>query len=96
LGFAGLTGSPTPRRDNYLGAQMKPVQSLTKLKGLSVLGIWILIIAIGVYVGFIALLYIFQSHYIYYPERVLSANPSRIGLEFESVYFETLGFIPYI
>ena len=76
--------------DNYLGAQMKPAQSLIKLKGLPMLGIWILIIAIGVYVGFIALLYIFQSHYIYYPERVLSANPSRIGLEFESVYFETV------
>ena len=53
------------------------------------LGIWILIIVIGVGVVFIALFYIFQSRYIYYPERTLSADPSTIGLQFESVYFES-------
>ena len=49
----------------------------------------ILIIIVGVSVVFIALFYIFQSHYIYYPERNLSTDPGRIGLQFESVYFKT-------
>ena len=53
------------------------------------LGIRILIIVISVFVVFIALFYIFQSHYIYYPDRTLLADPGRIGLQFESVYFET-------
>jgi len=46
-------------------------------------------IAAGVCVVFIAFLYIFQAHYVYYPEGTLSADPSTIGLQFESVYFET-------
>jgi len=62
---------------------------VAKLKGLLILGIRTLIIVAGVYVVFVALLYIFQSHYVYYPERALSAEPSRIGLQFETVYFET-------
>lgn len=53
------------------------------------LGIWIVSIAIGIYVVFAAFLFIFQSHFIYYPERVLSADPGSIGLQFESVSFET-------
>jgi len=53
------------------------------------LGVWIVSIVIGIYVVIAALLFIFQSHYVYYPERVLSADPSSIGLQFESVSFET-------
>ena len=49
----------------------------------------ILIIVVGVCVVFIALFYIFQSHYIYYPERDLQADPGTIGLQFDSVCFET-------
>ncbi len=64
-------------------------QSLVKLKGLFMLGIWIVIIVISVYVVFSALLFVFQSHYVYYPERVLSSSPSSIGLDFESISFET-------
>ena len=53
------------------------------------LGIWIVIIVAGVYIIFGGLLFVFQSRYIYYPERILSANPGSIGLQFESVSFET-------
>jgi len=49
----------------------------------------IVIIVVGVCVVFVALFYIFQSHYIYYPERNLQADPSTIGLQFDSVCFET-------
>ena len=62
---------------------------MAKLKGLLTLGIRALIIVAGVYVMFIVLLYIFQPHYVYYPERTLSGDPGRISLEFETVYFET-------
>ncbi len=53
------------------------------------LGIWIVIIIAGVYLIFAGFLFAFQSHYIYYPERVFSADPSSIGLDFENVHFET-------
>ncbi len=66
-----------------------PGQSLVKLKGLFMLGIWIVSIVIGIYVVFAAFLFIFQSHYVYYPERVLSAEPGSIGLQFESFSFKT-------
>ena len=64
-------------------------QSAVKLKGLPMLGIWIVITIAGVYLTFAGFLFIFQSHYIYYPERVLSVTPHSIGLQFESVSFET-------
>ncbi len=64
-------------------------QSVVKLKGLFMLGIWIVITIAGAYIIFIGFLFIFQSHYVYYPERVLSADPGSIGLDFESVSFET-------
>ena len=66
-----------------------PGHSVLKLKGLFMLVIWILVVITSVYVAFIALIYIVQPKYVYYPERTLSADPSRIGLQFESVYFET-------
>ena len=64
-------------------------QSAVKLKGLPMLGIWIVITIAGVYLVFAGFLFIFQSHYIYYPGRVLSVTPHSIGLQFESVSFET-------
>lgn len=64
-------------------------QSAIKLKGLPMLGIWIVITIAGVYLAFAGILFIFQSHYIYYPERVLSVTPHGIGLQFESVSFDT-------
>jgi len=66
-----------------------PGHSVLKLKGLFMLVFWILVIIASVYVVFMALIYIVQPKYVYYPERTLSADPSRIGLQFESVYFET-------
>ena len=51
--------------------------------------IWIIIIVAGVYVLFAGFLFVFQSHYVYYPERIISADPSNVGLEFKSVSFET-------
>ena len=53
------------------------------------LGIWIIIIIAGAYLTFVGFLFIFQSQYIYFPERTLSADPSSIGLHFESISFET-------
>jgi fermentation-respiration switch protein FrsA (DUF1100 family) len=52
-------------------------------------GFRLLIIIAGVYVAITAFLYIFQSSFVYFPERSLMGDPSRIGLEYEPVYFET-------
>jgi len=51
--------------------------------------IWIVIIIAGVYVAFAGYLFIFQSNYVYYPERTLITDPGNIGLSFENVSFET-------
>ena len=64
-------------------------QSAVKLKGLPMLGIWIIITIAGVYLAFAGFLFIFQSQHVYYPERVLSVTPHSIGLQFESGSFET-------
>ena len=53
------------------------------------LGIWIVIIIASVYIIFAGFLFISQSHYIYYPVHALSTDPGSIGLNFESVSFET-------
>jgi len=53
------------------------------------LAIWIIIIVAGVYVLFAGFLFIFQSRSVYYPEHAISVDPNNIGLEFESVSFET-------
>jgi len=58
------------------------------MNDLLMLVIRISIMAASVCIAFIALIYIFQPHFIYYPERTLLADPNNIGLEFESVYFE--------
>ena len=64
--------------------------------------IWIVIILFGLYIAFSGYLFVFQSNYIYYPERILSTDPSNIGLSFDNVSFETADrvklsgwFIPY-
>jgi len=78
------------RHNGYTDRKMTLLgQSLVKLKGLFMLGIWIVSIVIGIYVVFAAFLFIFQSHYVYYPERVLLADPGSIGLDFENIHFET-------
>jgi len=59
------------------------------VKGFLMLGIWIVIIIVVAYVVFTSFLFVSQAHYVYYPERVLSSSPSSIGLDFESVSFET-------
>lgn len=60
-----------------------------RLRGLFVSGIWIVIIIAGVVVAFTGYLFVFQSNYVYYPDRTLSADPGNIGLSFENVSFET-------
>ena len=52
-------------------------------------GIRIIIIAASVCAISIALVYIFQLHFVYYPTRTLSVDPVSIGLQFEDVRFET-------
>jgi len=49
----------------------------------------IIIIVVGICAVSIALVYIFQSRFVYFPIRTLSTDPSSIGLRFEDVYFET-------
>ena len=52
----------------------------------------IVITIAGAYIILAGFLFAFQSHYVYYPdypERALLADPSAIGLDFESVYLET-------
>lgn len=51
--------------------------------------VWIVAIIVGVYVIFAGYLFVFQSRYIYYPERALTADPGSIGLSFENVLLET-------
>ncbi len=51
--------------------------------------IWIFIIIAGVYIAFAGYLFVFQSNYVYYPERTLLTDPGNIGLSFENVSFET-------
>ena len=51
--------------------------------------IWIFIIIAGMYVAFAGYLFIFQSNYVYYPERKMSMDPSNIGLSFENLSFKT-------
>jgi alpha-beta hydrolase superfamily lysophospholipase len=59
------------------------------VKGLSVLVIWIILIIVGVCALFAGFLFLFQSNYVYHPDRLISANPGNIGLHFENVSFET-------
>ena len=63
--------------------------SVVRVKGLLVSGIWIIAIIAGAYMLFAGYLFIFQSGHIYYPERILTANPSNVSLNFETVSFET-------
>ena len=51
--------------------------------------IWIVIVIAGVFVAFAGYLFVFQSNYVYYPERTLYTDPGNIGLSFENVSFET-------
>lgn len=62
---------------------------MIKLKGPFMLGIWIVITVAAVYITFMGYLFVFQSNYVYYPERTLVADPSDIGLDFEDVLFRT-------
>lgn len=64
-------------------------QCLIRWKGLLIPVIWIIIIIAGAYIIFAGFLFVFQSHYVYYPERVLIADPGTIRLNFESIYFRT-------
>ncbi len=64
-------------------------QSPVRWKGHLMLGIWIVIAIAGAYIILAGFLFIFQSRYVYYPERVLLADPGGIGLDFETVRFET-------
>lgn len=49
----------------------------------------ILVTLVGVYAAFAALLYFYQSSFIYYPERQWVATPDQFGLSYESVTFGT-------
>lgn len=42
-----------------------------------------------VFLGLMAILYIFQSHFIYYPRAELVTTPKAINLSYEAVFFKT-------
>lgn len=52
-------------------------------------GLWIALIFIGGYLIFASFLFVFQSQFVYYPTRPVSASPADIGVDFESVILET-------
>ena len=49
---------------------------------------WPLVIAVGLCLGFVALLALFQSRFVYFPLRGIMATPAAIGLSYETVHFE--------
>ena len=49
----------------------------------------IAIIVAGAYILFTGFLFVFQSRYVYFPERILVTDPGSVGLDFENVSFET-------
>jgi pimeloyl-ACP methyl ester carboxylesterase len=52
----------------------------------------IIIIILGIYIGFATLLFFTQSKYIYYPNypcRKIETTPAMIGLEYEDISFKT-------
>ncbi|MBN2255888.1 MAG: alpha/beta hydrolase [Deltaproteobacteria bacterium] len=62
--------------------------SVLGVNGWSVL--WsVLRIALSVYVILIVLAVLFQSHFIFFPERHIAATPENIGLKYEEVAFPT-------
>ncbi len=46
-------------------------------------------VLVGGYIVLIALIYIFQSKLIYFPSKNVDINPKTIGLEYESIMFES-------
>lgn len=52
-------------------------------------GIWILVIVIGACLILAGVIFVFQSQFVYFPIRPVSADPADISLEFESVSLET-------
>jgi len=52
--------------------------------------VWsILKIGLAVYIGLCLLMFIFQSRYVYFPSRAISATPAALPLPFEDVRFVT-------
>jgi len=49
----------------------------------------VVFILAGSFLGFAAILTVFQSRLVYFPERAIAATPDAIGLSYESVSFET-------
>lgn len=47
----------------------------------------VVLISLAVYIGLMIMLSVFQSRYIYFPEREIYATPRAIGLEYKNVYF---------
>ena len=51
--------------------------------------LWIAAIVVGIYILVTGFFFVFQSRFIYLPERVLQGDPSRVGLPFEDVSLKT-------
>lgn len=49
----------------------------------------ILLTLVGAYAAFTALVYFFQSNFVYYPDRQLVATPKQFGFDYEAVSFTT-------
>lgn len=47
----------------------------------------VVLISIGLYIGLVIILMVFQAHFIYFPQREITVTPGEIGLSYEAVYF---------
>ena len=48
----------------------------------------VVFIFVGLCIALVAILMIFQSHLIYFPQREITVTPNEIGLSYEAVYFK--------
>ena len=49
----------------------------------------VIVVIVGAYVGLAVILMVFQSHFIYFPEREIAGAPDLLGLSYEPVRFES-------
>ena len=48
----------------------------------------IIVVVVGLYIIFVIILWLFQSHLVYFPRREITMTPDRVGLPYEDISFE--------
>jgi fermentation-respiration switch protein FrsA (DUF1100 family) len=49
----------------------------------------VVLIPIGAYAGLVALLFFFQSRFVYFPVRTITVTPAAVGLAYEDIHFRS-------